>query len=210
MLSWRMSVPAKNSSMRSSKKSVMIIPLNQINAFTLSACVLASSSFPPCMSHLPSQKLAHIFQLAADKAHLALSLIGHSHEVACAMAYVFGDTIVCADAQTANAVTIGVKVCSVKLVGDQHNPSGTLSGGVVPSGSGVLTRMQEVLKAERKAREAQDHLRVLERGEEAGTERWERWKALQRELEIKDHETKLVEDQIGGSNVMRVGTASSV
>ena len=124
------------------------------------------------------------------------------------MAYVFGDTIVCVDAQTANAVTFGAKVRFVTLARDQYDPSGTLSGGAAPSGSGVLTRMQEVLEAERKAGEAQGRLRELERGEEAGRERRETWKALQRELEIKEHETKLVEDQIGGSNVARVGTTS--
>ena len=164
----------------------------------------------PRASHPPSQKLAHVSQLAADKAHPALSLIGYPHEVARAMAYVFGDTIVCADAQTANAVTFGAKVRSVTLAGDQYDPSGTLSGGAAPSGSGVLTRVQEVLEAERKAGEAQGRLRELERGEEAGRERREKWKALQRELEIKEHETKLVEDQIGGSNVARVGTATSL
>lgn len=169
------------------KKRVTIIPLNKINAFTLSA-----------------QKLAHVSQLSADKAHPALSLIGYPHEVARAMSYVFGDTIVCADAQTANAVTFGAKVRSVTLAGDQYDPSGTLSGGAAPSGNGVLTRVQELVEAERKAGEAQGRLRELERGEEAGRERRERWKALQRELEIKEHETKLVEDQIGGSNAARL------
>ena len=91
----------------------------------------------PRASHLPSQKLTHISQLAADKAHPALSLIGYPHEVACAMAYVFGDTIVCADAQMANVVTFGAKVCSVTLTGDQYDPSGTLSSGAAPRARGT-------------------------------------------------------------------------
>ena len=91
------------------------------------------------------------------------------------MAYVFGDTIVCANAQTANAITFGAKVRSATLAGDQYDPSGTLSGGAAPSGSGVLTRVQEVLVAERKAGEAQGRLRELERGEEVDTERREKW-----------------------------------
>lgn len=147
----------------------------------------------------------HVSQIASDKAHPALSLIGYPDEVARAMAYVFGDTIVCADPQTANAVTFGAKVRSVTLAGDQYDPSGTLSGGSAPSGNGVLTRVQELLEVERKAEEAKGRLRELERGEEAGRERRERWGALQRELEIKEHETKLLEDQIGGSNAARVG-----
>ncbi|KAL4071944.1 hypothetical protein J3A83DRAFT_2944801 [Scleroderma citrinum] len=168
------------------KKRVTIIPLNKINTFTLSA-----------------QKLAHVSQLASDRANPALSLIGYPHEVARAMAYVFGDTIVCADAQTANAVTFGAKVRSVTLAGDQYDPSGTLSGGAPPSGSGVLTRVQELLEVERNVGEAQGRLKELERGEEAGRDRRERWKALQRELEIKEHEAKLAEDQVGSSNAAR-------
>ncbi|KAL4076571.1 RecF/RecN/SMC [Scleroderma yunnanense] len=175
------------------KKRVTIIPLNKINTFTLSA-----------------QKLAHVSQLASDRANPALSLIGYPHEVARAMAYVFGDTIVCADAQTANAVTFGAKVRSVTLAGDQYDPSGTLSGGAPPSGSGVLTRVQELLEVERNVGEAQGRLKELERGEEAGRDRRERWKALQRELEIKEHEAKLAEDQVGSSNAARVSVVLSL
>ncbi|KAI6127030.1 condensin complex subunit SMC2 [Pisolithus sp. B1] len=169
------------------KKRVTIIPLNKINAFTLSA-----------------QKLAQVSQLAPDRAHPALSLIGYPHEVARAMAYVFGDTIVCADAHSANAVTFGAKVRSVTLAGDVYDPSGTLSGGAAPSGSGVLARVQELLEAERRLGEAQGRLRELERGEEAGRGIREKWKALQRELEIREHETKLTEEQLGGSNAARL------
>ncbi|KAG6336423.1 hypothetical protein ID866_2666 [Astraeus odoratus] len=171
------------------KKRVTIIPLNKINAFTLSA-----------------QKLAHVSQLAHDKAHPALSLIGYPDEVARAMAYVFGDTIVCADAQTANAVTFGAKVRSVTLAGDSYDPSGTLSGGAPPTGSGVLIRVQELQDAERRVKEAQDRLRELERGEEAGRDRRERWKSLTRELEIKEHEAKLLDEQLGGSNAAKLDT----
>ncbi|KAI6043920.1 condensin complex subunit SMC2 [Pisolithus marmoratus] len=143
------------------KKRVTIIPLNKINAFTLSA-----------------QKLAQVSQLAPDRAHPALSLIGYPHEVARAMAYVFGDTIVCADAQSANAVTFGAKVRSVTLA--------------------------ELLEVEQRLGEAQGRLRELERGEEAGRGTREKWKALQRELEIREHEARLAEEQLGGGNAARL------
>ncbi|KAF9233061.1 condensin complex subunit SMC2 [Melanogaster broomeanus] len=162
------------------KKRVTIIPLNKINAFTLSA-----------------QKLAQVEQLAPGKANVALSLIGYPNEVARAMAYVFGDTIICADAESANAVTFGAKVRSVTLNGDVYDPSGTLSGGAPPSGSGMLLRVQELLDAEKKLDEARARLVELERGEQAGRERRERWK--------KKHEVHLLEEQLGGSNAARLG-----
>lgn len=120
------------------------------------------------------------------------------------MTYVFGDTIICADAESANAVTFGAKVRSVTLNGDVYDPSGTLSGGAPPSGSGVLLRVQELLDAERKLDQAQARLAELVRGEEAGRERRERWKKLSRDVEIKEHELRLLDEQIGGSNAARV------
>ncbi|KAG6373678.1 hypothetical protein JVT61DRAFT_6349 [Boletus reticuloceps] len=149
------------------KKRVTIIPLNKINAFMLSA-----------------QKLAQVEHLAPGKANVALSLIGYPDEVARAMGYVFGDTIICADAESANAVTFGAKVRSVTLNGDVYDPSGMLSGGAPPSGSGILLR---------------------ERGEGAGRERREQWKKLSRDVEMKEHELRLLNEQIGGSNAARLG-----
>ncbi|KAF8837161.1 condensin complex subunit SMC2 [Paxillus ammoniavirescens] len=170
------------------KKRVTIIPLNKINAFTLSA-----------------QRLAQVEQLAPGKANVALSLIGYPDDVARAMAYVFGDTIICADAESANTVTFGAKVRSVTLNGDVYDPSGTLSGGAPPSGSGMLLRVQELLDAEKKLDQAKRRLGELERGEEAGRERREKWKKLSRDVEIKEHEARLVEEQLGGSNAARLG-----
>ncbi|KAN0078383.1 RecF/RecN/SMC [Tylopilus felleus] len=170
------------------KKRVTIIPLNKINAFTLSA-----------------QRLAQVENLAPGKANVALSLIGYPDEVARAMAYVFGDTIICADAESANAVTFGAKVRSVTLNGDVYDPSGTLSGGAPPSGSGTLSRVQELLDAERRLEQAQARLAELEKGQGAGRERRERWKKFSRDVEMKEHELRLLDEQIGGSNAARLG-----
>lgn len=120
------------------------------------------------------------------------------------MAYVFGDAIICADAESANAVTFGAKVRSVTLNGDVYDPSGTLSGGAPPSGSGMLLRVRELLEAEKRLDQAMTRLAELERGEGAGRERRERWKKLSRDVEIKEHELRLLDEQIGGSNAARV------
>ncbi len=123
------------------------------------------------------------------------------------MAYVFGDILICDDAQSAQAVTfdraIGVK--SVTLDGDVYDPSGTLSGGSAPSGSGVLVKVQELLDAERKLGEAQGVLQTLERDYESNREGRERWKKLAKELDIKEHEMGLLEKQVGGSNAAQAG-----
>ncbi|GBE85556.1 Structural maintenance of chromosomes protein [Sparassis crispa] len=173
------------------KKRVTIIPLNKIDAFKISA-----------------QKIQAASRLAPGKARLALSLVVYPEEVANAMAYVFGNTLICDDPESAKLVTfspqVGVK--SVTLDGDVYDPSGTLSGGSAPSGNGVLIRVQELLDSERKLCEAQGRLQELEQTEQRDRNGRERWKKMARELEIKEHEMHLLEEQVGGSNAARIGT----
>lgn len=171
------------------KKRVTIIPLNKINAFRASA-----------------QKLSAAREMAGDKAHLALSLVGYDDEVANAMAYVFGDTLICDDAESAKAVTfnkaVGMK--SVTLQGDVYDPSGTLSGGSAPSSSGILIQAQKIKVAEENLHEATSALSRLEKEEEKSQGIRQSWKTLSRELEINVHQVKLLDEQLGGSNATRV------
>jgi len=84
--------------------------------------------------------------------------------VAKAIAYVFSDTLICDDAESAKRVTFHreVGVRSVTLQGDVYDPSGTLSGGSAPSGSGVLIQVQKLLDAESRLNEARGTLKALE------------------------------------------------
>lgn len=185
------------------KRRVTIIPLNKINAFKISAEVreLFSRSFLRGLLISCNQKLAAVQKLAPGKTNLALSLVGYPEEVSAAMAYVFGDTLICADSEAAKAATfnrlVGVK--SVTLDGDVYDPSGMLSGGSAPSGSGVLLKVQELRDIEGKLENAKNVQRELERQREAG----ESWKKLARELEVKRHEVGLLEEQVNESSATR-------
>ena len=145
-------------------------------------------------------------KVAPGKVNLALSLVGYPDEVANAMAYVFGDTLICDDAASAKAVTfnpqIGVK--SVTLDGDVYDPSGTLSGGAAPSSSGILVKVQDLKEIERRLGDAQDRLRKMEDEAKSAMGRRETWRKLSSELEIKQHELLLLEEQVGNSNAARV------
>ena len=145
-------------------------------------------------------------RLAPGKVRPALSLVGYAEDVAKAIAYVFSDTLICDDAESAKRVTFNrdVGVRSVTLEGDVYDPSGTLSGGSAPSGSGVLIQVQEFLEAESRLGQARKKLEVLEQEEEKSRRHREEWKALTRDLEMKEHELKLLEDQVEGSNAARV------
>lgn len=193
------------------KKRVTIIPLNKINAWEVPKAVSFRSIFT-CdtsrvfMLYFLSQKLQAASRLAPGKVHLGLHLVGYDEEVSKAMTYVFGGTLICDDAESAKLVTfsreVGVK--SVTLDGDVYDPSGTLSGGAAPSGNGILIRVQELQVAEGRLREARVVLERMEREAEGGRVRREGWRGLKRDLELKEHEMKLLEEQVGGSNATLV------
>lgn len=143
---------------------------------------------------------------AGDKVRTALSLVGYPDEVAKAMEYVFSDTLICDDSDSAKRVTfnreIGVK--SVTLQGDVYDPSGTLSGGAAPSSNHVLVSVQELLDAERNLQTAVTRLRSLEQEEARTKGVRDAWKTLSHNLELKQHEMQLLEEQVGGSNATKV------
>lgn len=143
-------------------------------------------------------------KIAPGKAHHALSLVGYPEEVARAMAYAFGDSIICNDPESAKAVTfnkaVGVK--TVTAQGDVYDPSGTMSGGSAPSGNGVLLRVQELNRVQTKLADAKDTIQELENGQT--TTARSQWAALNRDLEIKMHQLSLLEEQVEGSNASRV------
>lgn len=146
-------------------------------------------------------------RIVPGKVNLALSLVGYPDEVENAMGFVFGSTFICKDAETAKQVTFSKEIGgarSVTLEGDIYEPSGTLSGGAAPTSSGILVKVQDLLDAERRLGESKGRLDALEKQNERDWDRRERWNTALRNLQIKEHEKKLFEEQLGGSNASRV------
>lgn len=167
------------------RKRITIIPLNKIAAFRASAQAVAAAQ-----------------QIAPGKVDLALSLVGYDDEVAAAMDFVFGNTLVCADADTAKRVTFdpNVRMRSITLEGDAYDPSGTLSGGSSPTSSGVLVTLQKLNEITRQLGEAEAALRQLQ-GKIAGEKsKLDRARGIKQELDLKAHEIKLAEEQISGNS----------
>ncbi|KAI0704404.1 condensin complex subunit SMC2 [Cerioporus squamosus] len=164
------------------KRRVTLIPLNRIQSYAIS-----------------EQKIQAAKRMSGGKARPALSLVGYPDEVANAMSFVFGGTFICDDAQIAKMITfsreVGIK--SVTLDGDVYDPSGTLSGGSAPNGSGILIKVQELLEAEGNLQDARNKLAHLEREEERTRSVRDKWRSVSRELSVKEHELKLLQEQIG-------------
>ncbi|KAI1939871.1 Structural maintenance of chromosomes protein 2 [Ophidiomyces ophidiicola] len=167
------------------RKRVTIIPLNKITAFKASA-----------------EKIGAAKDLAPGKVDLALSLIGYDEEVAAAMQYVFGTTLVCHDADTAKKVTFDplVRMKSVTLQGDVYDPSGTLSGGSAPNSSGVLLVLQKLNEVMAELNHKERALRILQNTIAKEKKNMDIAKATKQEFDLKVHEIKLTEEQINGNS----------
>ena len=93
---------------------------------------------------------------------------------------------------------------SVTVQGDTYEPSGTLTGGAAPHSNRALIAVQDLLDVERKLGGVVERLRGLE-GEEAKTKRMrDAWRTGAHELDLKEHEMRLLEEQVEGSNASRV------
>ncbi|KAM5387867.1 hypothetical protein ACJA88_001127 [Fusarium oxysporum] len=167
------------------RKRVTIIPLNKIAAFKASAQTIATAQ-----------------NIAPGKVDLALSLVGYDHEVSAAMEYVFGNTLICADADTAKRVTFdpNVRMRSITLEGDAYDPSGTLSGGSSPNSSGVLVLLQKLNGLTRQLSEAEGALRELQARISKEKAKLDQARRIKQDLDLKSHEIKLAEEQISGNS----------
>lgn len=172
------------------RKRVTIIPLNKISAFRASA-----------------DKIGAAQKLAPGKVDLALSLVGYDNEVSAAMEYVFGLTLVCQDAETAKKVTFdpAVRLKSVTLEGDVYDPSGTLSGGSSPNSSGVLVMLQKLNEVNIQLSARESELSDLEALMAKEKKKLDSARKLKQGLDLKTHEIKLTEEQIGGNSSSSVG-----
>ncbi|KAI1738890.1 hypothetical protein F4680DRAFT_162258 [Xylaria scruposa] len=167
------------------RKRVTIIPLNKIAAFKASAQTIATAQ-----------------KIAPGKVDLALSLVGYDEEVSAAMEYVFGNTLVCHDAETAKRVTFdpNVRMRSITLEGDAYDPSGTLSGGSSPNSSGVLVTLQKLNDINRQLKEAEASLQDLQALIAREKSKLDQARKIKQELDLKAHEIKLAEEQISGNS----------
>jgi len=139
-----------------------------------------------------------------------LNLVGYEDEVARAMEYVFGNTLICADAATAQRVTFdpAVRMMSVTIEGDVYDPSGTLSGGSAPTSSGVLITLGKLNEITRELAAETLSLHNLQAKMASERKRLDQAKQYKQALDLKNHEVKLTEDQINNNSSSNVRFSS--
>ncbi|OBA25141.1 hypothetical protein HANVADRAFT_4053, partial [Hanseniaspora valbyensis NRRL Y-1626] len=130
------------------KKRVTIIPLNKISSRKLRDDVL---------------KMAKNVSGASDKVDLALNLIGYESDVAKAMEFIFGSSLICENADIAKKVTFHpqIRTKSITLEGDVYDPEGTLSGGSRNNSSNILVEIQDFNKLIKKQKNLENELKSI-------------------------------------------------
>jgi structural maintenance of chromosome 2 len=177
------------------KKRVTIIPLNKIAAFRASAAKVGAAQ-----------------KIAPGKVDLALSLVGYEDEVTAAMEYVFGSTLVCEDAETAKRVTFdpAVRMKSVTLQGDTYDPAGVLSGGSAPQSSGVLITLTKLNEITTELKHQEMQLSSLQATMAKEKKKLDAARKTKQEFDLKTHEIKLTEEQIGSNSSSSVSSTISI
>ena len=167
------------------RRRVTIVPLDKIDA-----------------RRAPNDKVSAAQKLAPGKVNLALTLIGYDHEVEKAMEFVFGNTLIAADANTAKKVTFdpAVRLKSVTLEGDVYDPSGTLSGGSAAQGSGVLLTLQKLNAITQELEQEEEKLSKLDKAMQKDAQKLKSARQIKQELDLKAHEIQLAESQIASNS----------
>ncbi|KAM4056849.1 SMC proteins flexible hinge domain-containing protein [Hirsutella rhossiliensis] len=124
-----------------------------------------------------AQTIATAQNIAPGKVDLALSLVGYDEEVSAAM-----------------------EMRSITLEGDAYDPSGTLSGGSAPNSSGVLITLQKLNSITRQLNEAEQSLKGVQARITQEKSKLDRARRIKQDLDLKNHEIKLAEEQIGGNS----------
>jgi len=122
------------------------------------------------------------------------------------MEYVFGSTLICADAETAKRVTFdpSIRMKSVTLEGDVYDPSGTLSGGSAPQSSGVLVTLQELHELTKELKVQEQALSKLQALMAREKTKVDEARKLTKEVALKKHEISLTEQQINNNSASTV------
>ena len=92
----------------------------------------------------------------------------------------------------------------VTVDGDVYDPSGTLSGGSSPQSSGILIQMQKLNEITRQLDSCKAELRELVAVMDSEGKKNEEARKLKQQLDLKDHEIKLSEEQINSNSHSKV------
>lgn len=169
---------------------VTILPLNKI-----------------ARKRLPQDKLRAARQIEPQTA-LAIDLIDFNSEVASVMEYIFGQTLVSPDMDSAKTITFNKSILTrtVTPAGDVFDPSGTLSGGSNSrsAASSALTQLTKLNELESSLEHHNRNIGKLTATLQGLEEKAEKYRQLQSTLEFKQHDLDLLRKHLDESPTGRL------
>ncbi|KAH6903906.1 nuclear condensin complex protein [Coprinopsis sp. MPI-PUGE-AT-0042] len=126
---------------------------------------------------IDKDRLAAAKQVGGDKVRSAISLVVYEQDVARAIEF-----------------------------GDVYDPSGTMSGGSAPANNGMLIQIQQLVKVEKEFNDARAKAAGLEQEEGKVKPYRDAWKKLKSEIDLKEHELKLLVEQVTDMTVTQIAS----
>lgn len=163
------------------KRRVTIIPLDKISTRST-----------------PHETVAYAKNKCPERVELALNLINFEEELHKAMSYIFGNTFICMDPDTAKAITFDPKIRarSITLEGDIYDPEGNLSGGSRRNNSSILIAMQKYNNLASKTKQLEGKLALVQAEIARLDALGKQTKSLQNELNLSKHELSLLQRKL--------------
>lgn len=135
-------------------------------------------------------------------AHLALELVTCEDSVRRAVEHVFGNTIICDDADVARAIAFApnVRTRTITLEGDVYDPSGTLTGGSMSILGTLLSKLASLASAREKLAEAEERLTTLNKQLKDCMNAGALARDITESLELQRQSLNICDDKITDSN----------
>ncbi|KAJ3108459.1 Structural maintenance of chromosomes protein 2 [Phlyctochytrium planicorne] len=173
-------------------RRVTFIPINKINPLSIS-----------------EEKLKLAYNLAPEKAELAIKTVSFDPKITPAMQYVFGNTLICQgnliplpilkikDNVTAQKLTFDKRILtrSVTIDGDIYDPSGTLSGGAY-QGIDFMGKIQQWKNLKEELLASRTKLQALMARQKEVDRVFREWDVLRNSVDLQQHEIALLEKQL--------------
>jgi structural maintenance of chromosome 2 len=166
------------------KRRVTIIPLNKISR-----------------KHVPDEKV----RLAQSHGEVttAINLVGYASEVEAAMQHIFGSTLVCRDAKTAEKVTFdhAIRLKTVTIEGDVYDPAGTLSGGSRANQQSILAHINALNQCRQKLSALDSSIATHRKELKTLAEMNKKYSAKAQQYELESHKLQILKERLGHSKL---------
>ncbi|TNV87762.1 hypothetical protein FGO68_gene16265 [Halteria grandinella] len=170
--------------------------------------LIKNDSFGHRVNMIPNNKIMskdvkkevrdYVNNVAKGRARFALDLIKYHVHVENTMKYLFGNVLVCDDAETAKKLAFDayVKLKTVTLEGDIYHPTGVLEGGHTQEQNGMLKKVRELQRLEDERKYLNGKVLDLHNELNLIKKRAQDFHEKESEVSLLEHQLRLLKDRL--------------